>query len=59
MLQAFLTMMTKVIVALVLLAGALPALAQGKAGPDLQGRIEEIRDSELLVRGADGRLHSC
>jgi hypothetical protein len=52
-------MLTRLIpvVALALLPHVAPAWAQTPAGPDLQGVIEEIRDSELLVRGTDGRLH--
>ena len=50
-------MMTALILVVALLANAGPAEAQRQAGPDLHGVIEEIRDSELLVRGADGRLH--
>ena len=51
-------MLTKVAVVAVLLASAGPVWAQGQpAGPELRGRIEEIRDAELVVRGEDGRLH--
>jgi hypothetical protein len=34
-----------------------PAWAQPPARPELRGRIEQITDSELIVRGEDGRLH--
>ena len=66
MLHVFLRMMTTLILAVALLANAGSAGAQNpgqgapaitQAGPDVQGVIEEIRDSEMLVRGTDGRLH--
>ena len=50
-------MLTKVIGVVVLLASVGPAWAQGQVAGELRGRIEEIRDIELLVRGEDGRLH--
>ena len=34
-----------------------PAECQTLSGPELRGRIEQITDSELVVRGEDGRLH--
>ena len=46
-------MMRPIVAVTVLLLSVAPAWAQ--AGPDVRGRIEEIR--ELLVRTADGRLH--
>jgi hypothetical protein len=48
-------MMRPIVAVTVLLLSVAPAWAQ--AGPDVRGSIEEIRDSELLVRTADGRLH--
>jgi hypothetical protein len=50
-------MLTRLILVAALLANAGPTWAQSQAGRDVQGVIEEIRDSELLVRGPDGRLH--
>jgi hypothetical protein len=50
-------MWTKAIGVAVLLASVGPAWAQGQVAGELRGRIEEIRDAELLLRGEDGRLH--
>jgi hypothetical protein len=44
----------------VLLRGAgdlSPAWGQAGAGVELRGQVVEITDSELVVRGDDGRLH--
>ena len=50
--------MMRVVIALAaLLVGAGPACAQAVSGAELRGRIEQITDSELIVRGEDGRLH--
>jgi hypothetical protein len=44
--------------ALLLVSGVLaPAWSQTVSGPELRGRIEQMTDSELVVRGEDGRLH--
>jgi hypothetical protein len=44
--------------ALLLMAASLAATwAQTVSGPELRGRIEQMTDSELVVRGEDGRLH--
>jgi outer membrane lipoprotein SlyB len=48
-------MMSTVIAVAMLLLSVGSAWAQ--AGAELRGRIEEIRDGELLVRSDDGRLH--
>jgi hypothetical protein len=50
-------LLRKAIGVVVLLASVGPAWAQGPVAGELRGRIEEIRDAELLVRGEDGRLH--
>lgn len=50
-------MLRKAIGVVLLLASVGPAWAQGQAAGELRGRIEEVRDAELLVRGEDGRLH--
>ena len=42
---------------LLLTAGVVPTWGQTVSGPELRGRVEEIRDIELVVRGEDGRLH--
>jgi hypothetical protein len=34
-----------------------PAWCQTGSGPELRGRIEQLTDNELVVRGEDGRLH--
>jgi hypothetical protein len=48
-------MMSTLIAVAMLLLSVGSAWAQ--AGAELRGRIEEIRDGELLVRSDDGRLH--
>ena len=40
-----------------LLVSVGPAWGQTVSGPELRGRIEQITDSELIVRGEDDRLH--
>jgi hypothetical protein len=50
--------MGKTVIALTtLLVSVGPAWGQTVSGPELRGRIEQITDSELIVRGGDGRLH--
>lgn len=39
-----------------LMIGFAPATGQGRAGTELRGELVEITDSELVVRGPDGRL---
>ncbi len=48
-------MMSMIIAMAMLLSSVGSAWAQ--AGTEVRGRIEEIRDGELLVRSDDGRLH--
>jgi hypothetical protein len=50
--------MPLLLVALVLLVSAAlaPAGAQPPPGVELRGRVEQITDNELIVRGEDGRL---
>jgi hypothetical protein len=40
----------------VLLVSVCQAWGQTVPGPELRGRIEQMTDSELIVRGEDGRL---
>lgn len=40
-----------------LLVSVGPAWGQTVSGPELRGRIEQITDSELIVRGEDDRVH--
>ena len=44
-------------VVLVVSGGLVPAWGQTRAGVELRGQIEQITDSELIVRGQDGRLY--
>ncbi len=51
-------MVTTGLAVLLLVAGELaPAWGQARAGVELRGQVVEITDSELIVRGEDGRLH--
>jgi hypothetical protein len=59
-LQVYIAMVTTKIAVtalLLLTASVVPAWGQTVSGPELRGRVEEIRDIELVVRGEDGRLH--
>lgn len=47
-----------VLLVLLLVAGGLaPAWGQTRVSVELRGQVVEITDSELIVRGDDGRLH--
>jgi hypothetical protein len=51
------TMATALGVLLVVSGALAPAWGQARAGVELRGQVEQITDSELIVRGDDGRLH--
>jgi len=50
-------LMKAVIALTMLLVSIGPVWDQTMSGPELRGRIEQITDSELIVRGEDGRRH--